>query len=114
MTFERGDVVLVRFPNSDLRTFKKRPVLVVQADNLTTGLSQRIVAAMTSNLARTGSTRVVIRKASPEGRPLGLLTDSVVLTDSLATVLEREVERVIGRCPAMGSVNNALRIALGL
>jgi len=33
----RGDVVLVLFPHSDLRTAKLRPALVVQADNLQTG-----------------------------------------------------------------------------
>lgn len=36
---KRGDVVLVLYPNSDLRTAKKRPALVVQADNLETGLA---------------------------------------------------------------------------
>ncbi|MFB2894590.1 type II toxin-antitoxin system PemK/MazF family toxin [Aerosakkonemataceae cyanobacterium BLCC-F50] len=34
MSYNRGDVVLVLFPNSDLRTAKRRPALVVQADNL--------------------------------------------------------------------------------
>ena len=37
---ERGDVVLVWFPNSDLITFKQRPALVVQANELGTGLPQ--------------------------------------------------------------------------
>ena len=37
---KRGDVILVWFPNSDLKTFKRRPALVVQADNLQTGLPQ--------------------------------------------------------------------------
>ena len=32
MICNRGDVVLVRFPNSDLVTYKKRHALVVQAD----------------------------------------------------------------------------------
>lgn len=32
MPCNRGDVVLVRFPNSDLKTYKKRPALVVQRD----------------------------------------------------------------------------------
>src|SRR5690349_2566174 len=41
---KRGDVVLVLFPNSDLLTFKKRPALVVQADNLAKGLPQAIIA----------------------------------------------------------------------
>ncbi len=35
--YKRGDVVLVLFPNSNLRTAKTRPALVVQADNLQSG-----------------------------------------------------------------------------
>jgi mRNA interferase MazF len=29
----RGDVVLVLFPNSDLKTAKRRPALMLQRDN---------------------------------------------------------------------------------
>src|SRR2546427_9815339 len=47
-TCKRADVVLVLFPNSDLRTAKLRPALVVQADNLNTGLSQVVVAMISS------------------------------------------------------------------
>ena len=54
MLHKRGDVVLVLFPDSNLRTAKRRPALVVQEDNLGTGLNQTIVAMITSNLARTG------------------------------------------------------------
>ena len=101
MTFSRGDVVLVRFPNSDQITFKKCPALVIQANDVPTALPQRIVACITSNLGRTGPTRVVVRRASVGGSAMGLLTDSCVMTDNLATVLDRDVERVIGRCPSM-------------
>jgi mRNA-degrading endonuclease toxin of MazEF toxin-antitoxin module len=38
MTYKRGDIVLVYFPHSDLYTIKLRPVLVIQADNLNTGI----------------------------------------------------------------------------
>ena len=48
----RGDVVLVLFPHSNLRTAKTRPALVVQADNLQTGLPQIIVAMISSQVAR--------------------------------------------------------------
>jgi mRNA interferase MazF len=44
LSYRRGDVVLVLFPNSDLRTAKLRPALIVQADELQTGLPQLIVA----------------------------------------------------------------------
>jgi mRNA interferase MazF len=30
----RGDVILVYYPNSDLATYKKRPALIVQADDI--------------------------------------------------------------------------------
>ncbi len=44
MPYSRGDVVLVLFPESNLRTAKRRPALVVQAEQLGTGLAQTIVA----------------------------------------------------------------------
>jgi hypothetical protein len=51
---KRGNVVLVWFPNSDLVTFKKRPALVVEANNLGTGLPQVLVSMITSNPTRRG------------------------------------------------------------
>lgn len=64
MTFRRGDIVLVLFPDSNLRTAKRRPAIVVQADQLDTGLSQTIVAMITSNLASGGlPSRITIRIA---------------------------------------------------
>ena len=112
--FRRGDVILVLFPNSDLRTAKLRPALVVQADDLETGLPQLIVAMITSNLGRANHpSRVLIRRTTPGGRRSGLLTDSVVMTDNLATILETEIDRVIGTLPVR-AVNTALRHTLGL
>lgn len=44
MSPRRGEFALVYFPHSDLRTVKLRPVLVIQAEDLDTGLPQVIVA----------------------------------------------------------------------
>lgn len=107
-SFRRGDVVLVLFPNSDLQTAKPRPALVVQADHLDTGLPQVIVAMATSH-----PSRVTVLRSSPEGVGSGLLTDSVVMTDNLATIVESAVYRVIGGLP-MAAVEGALRHTLGL
>lgn len=85
-SYKRGDVILVLYPNSDLQTYKKRPALVVQADELNTQISQRIVALITSNLNRTGETRVRIYKNSSVCKQMGLITDSIVMVDNLATV----------------------------
>lgn len=110
----RGDVVLVLFPNSDLRTAKRRPALVVQADQLQTGLPQIIVAMITSNLSRVNHpSRVLVRQKTRVGQQSGLLTDSVVMTDNLATILEAAIERRIGTLP-MKPIDTALRHTLGL
>lgn len=50
---------------------------------------------------------------SPEGRETGLLTDSIVMTDNLATIALSEIDRAIGRMP-MSGVDAALRHTLGL
>lgn len=78
MPFRRGEVVLVLFPDSNLRTAKRRPALVVQADNLGTGLVQTVVAMITSNLARGGHpSRVTIALSTPPGQRTGLLTEPI-------------------------------------
>jgi mRNA interferase MazF len=72
MTHSRGDVVLVLFPDSNLRTAKRRPALVVQADALQTGLPQTIVAMISSNMARAGHPcRVAVQQASPAAETTG-------------------------------------------
>ena len=110
----RGDVVLVLFPHSDLHIAKPRPALVVQADNLQTGLPQVIVAMITSKLFRANHpSRVTVLLSTPEGQQSGLLTDSVVMTDNLATIFETEIDHVIGSLP-ITEVDTALRHTLAL
>ena len=113
-TYKRGDVVLVLFPHSNLRTAKPRPALVVQADNLQSGLPQVIVAMITSNLFRANHlSRITVLHSTPEGEQSGLLTDSVVMTDNLATIAESVIDRIIGSLP-MTEVDVALRHTLNL
>jgi len=115
MPYNQSDVVLVLYPDSNLRTAKRRPALVVQADGLQTGLPQIIVAMITSNMARAGhGSRVPVSQSSPSGQQMGLRTDSVVMTDNLATILESEIDRTIGRMADMRLVNLALRHTFGM
>jgi mRNA interferase MazF len=115
MSYSRGDIVLVLFPNSDLKTAKRRPTLVVQSTNLNTGLPQVIVAMISSNMGRVGHpSRVAIRLNSSEATQSGLLTDSVIMTDNLATVLESEIDRKLGFWTNMAAVDAALCHTLGI
>ncbi|MBW4538237.1 MAG: type II toxin-antitoxin system PemK/MazF family toxin [Myxacorys chilensis ATA2-1-KO14] len=111
---KRGDIALVLFPNSNLSSAKTRPALVAQANNLQTGLSQVIVAMITSQMDRAGHpSRVTILLSSPEGQESGLLTDSVVMTDNLATISLLAIYRVIGSLPTV-ELDKALKHTLGL
>jgi mRNA interferase MazF len=115
MTYKRGDVVLALFPDSNLRTAKPRPVLIVQADGLNTGLPQTVAAMISSNLARLGHpSRIAVRLATPEGAATGLRLDSIIMTDNLATILDTAIHRVLGTWPGMAAVDAALRHTLGL
>ena len=111
---KRGDIALVLFPHSNLTTANLRPALVVQADHLQTGIDQVVVAMITSRMFRAGHpSRVTIPRSSPTFKQSGLLTDSVVMTDNLATVFLTAVDRVVGSLP-MADVETALRHTLEL
>ncbi|MGV0024031.1 type II toxin-antitoxin system PemK/MazF family toxin [Phormidesmis priestleyi] len=113
-TYKRGDVILVLFPNSDLQTAKRRPALIVQADNLETGLQQVVIVMITSKLSRSGHpSRVMIARSTSEGLQSGLLSDSVVMTDNLVTVADTEIDRVVGTITT-ARIDIALRHTLGL
>ncbi len=115
MQTERGQVVRVLFPNSDLRTAKRRPALVPQSNALASGLSQTIVAMITSNPARAGHPRrVTVLTSAPEGKAAGLRLDSVIMADNLATVLDSEIDSVLGALPDTSAVDHALRYTLDL
>jgi mRNA interferase MazF len=113
-SFKQGDVVLVLFPNSDLITAKTRPAVLVQADNLQTGLNQVIVAMVTSQMFRgQHSSRLIIMLDTPEGRQSGLISNSVVMADNLATVTLSSVSRVIGSI-SVANLQAILRSTFGI
>jgi mRNA interferase MazF len=115
MSYNRGDVVLVLYPDSNLHTAKRRPAIVVQRDGLGTGLSQSVLAMISSNPARAGHPcRVSIAKSSHEGVAMGLRTDSIIMTDNLATILDKEIDRGIGHLDGMADIDVALRHTLAL
>jgi mRNA interferase MazF len=110
----RNDVVLVLFPNSNLNSAKARPAVIIQADNIQTDLPQVIIAMITSQMIRAGHpSRVTVLLSSEIGQQSGLLTDSVVMTDNLATVALSAIQRVIGVLPAT-DIDNALKHTFGL
>jgi mRNA interferase MazF len=89
--------------------------VVVQSDQLDADLPQTIVAMITSNMARAGhASRVIVRIGRESARGCGLLTNSVIMTDNLATVLDSEIDRVIATFKGMREIDAGLRTTLAL
>lgn len=115
MNYKQGDIVSVWFPDSNLLTVKKRPGIVLQKDHLNTNLDQLIVGMVTTNLARRGhGSRIFVDITTPLGRATGLVSNSVIMTDNMVTVLSSEVHRKLGAYTDMTALKAAIKFTFGL
>ena len=117
MTPQRGDVVLVRFPFSSGTGSKVRPAVVIQNDRNNQRLTNVIVAAITTTTHRSGEpTQLLIELATAQGQQSGLVKDSVITFENLATIDTGNVIRKIGTLPAsmMQQVNDCLKASLAI
>ena len=117
MSVARGEVVLAWYPFSSGAGGKRRPCLVVQNDADNARLANTVVVQITSNLRAAGEpTQLLVEVNTPDGRQSGLLHDSPVSCNNLATIEQALVARVIGSLPAdvMDKVEACLKAALRL
>jgi mRNA interferase MazF len=115
MTYRRGDIVVVSFPFSSGAGAKARPALVIQCDVNNRRLTNIIVAAITTTTHRSGEpTQLLIEVATPTGQQSGLVHDSVVTCENLATIEQRLIRRKLGTLPTatMTSVSDCLKASL--
>jgi mRNA interferase MazF len=113
----RGDVVIVDFPFSDQRTAKVRPGLVVQNDADNNRRRKTVIAFITGNLRMDGDpSHLLIDPTPPDGASSRLLGPSLVSCNSLFTIEQSGIIRVIGTlsAPMMAKVDARLTAALGL
>ena len=117
MTIRRGDVVMAWFPFASGRGGKRRPYLIIQNDADNQKLTNTIIAQITTNLSRAGDkSHLLIEVAPPDGQQTGLLHDSLVSCNNLATIEQQLIDKVIGSfSPALLlQVNDCLKAALEL
>jgi mRNA interferase MazF len=117
MTVQRGHVVLAWYPFASGKGAKRRPCVIVQNDVDNQKLANTIVVQITSNLKRLGDkSHLLIEAATPEGKQAGLLHDSLVSCNNLATLEQNLIDKVIGSLPAatMQKLNACLKAALDL
>jgi mRNA interferase MazF len=110
----RGDLFWVEFgPAVGSRPAKRRPALVVQADEYNnSNLATTVVAAVTSNLALADRPGNVLLTAASTG----LSRDSVVNVTQIYTMNKFELLELAGRVPAdvMQRVAEGLRRVIGV
>jgi mRNA interferase MazF len=117
MTVRRGDVVLAWYPFASGSGGKRRPCLVIQNDGDNVKLTNTIVAQITSNLrAVAAPTQLLIEMSTAEGQQSGLLHDSLVSCNNLATIEVGLIAKVIGSLPPvlMNRIEGCLKLAMGL
>lgn len=117
MILRRGDIVTVLFPFSSGAAAKVRPALVVQNDTNNRRLTNVIVVAITTTTHRSGEpTQLLVQVATPVGKQSGLIHDSVITCENLATVDQQHVRQRIGSLPVdvMKQVDACLQSALGI
>ncbi len=111
----RGSIVLVEFPYSDLSSSKIRPAVVIS--NAVSTHGELTVIFITSVLTSEANlTDVLIDPKSPVYADSGLRKPSLVRCSKIATIHRSLVEGILGQIPKEGmkSIESGLRHAFGL
>src|SRR5437773_11236700 len=98
MNIERGQVINARFPHASGTRGKKRPVVVVQANDYNKRLRHAVVAQVTTNLDDKGDPACfLIEATTPEGHAAGIFRDSLFSGYLISLMSEDRLQEVIGK-----------------
>lgn len=118
MMLQRGDIVIVDFPQAPGAPSKRRPALVVQSDHNNTRLTTAVFVMISTNIRLAGieATQVLIDVATSDGLSTGLARNSAVKCENIYTLPQSLVVRTIGRLSAAlaAQVDAALKASLAL
>ena len=95
---DSGDIILIRFPFTDLSQTKVRPALVITRTK--DKYKDLVICAISSVVPEeVGERELLISKTEKWFSQTGLRVNSVVKVDRLATLREIDVITRIGTCP---------------
>lgn len=112
---QRGDVVMVEFPYTDVTQFKVRPAVVVQNNRDNQRLRKTILAMITGNLRRRGDPSHLF--IDPAVDPFaGLRFPSLVSCNNLLTAEQTDIRQKLGHLSdaLKQELNDCLKAALEL
>lgn len=113
---KRCDIVLIKFPFTDLSSNKVRPALVVSSDNYNQQGQDAIFMLITSNTSNPTSSDILIDSSDEEFSLTGLKRASLIKTGKIVILLKNLATRKLGEAGPvlMTKVNNMLSEVLGL
>jgi mRNA interferase MazF len=98
MSFDRGDVVLVPFPFTDLTTQKQRPGLIISSKSFNDSSADAILLAITSQVAAEPQ-HTDYRLSVEEQQKGGLPKPSTVKAAKVVTLSQALIRKTLGRLP---------------
>jgi len=98
MTLQRGDIVLVPFPFTDLTRQKARPAVVVSSQRFNTTSPDVILVAISSKLpAIANDMELIVRHGSAGFQATGLRVSSVIRPTKLVTLQQSLIYTTLGK-----------------
>lgn len=91
---KQRDMVLIPIPFSDLKSKKRRPVIIISNDVYNQKTDDIVVAAVTSNLEKKDYTLLITQTAMAEG---DLPRDSIIRVDKIYSLSQKIVVKQLGK-----------------
>jgi len=93
---KRGDIVLIKYPYTDLSSGKVRPALVISSDKFMQTSQNAVFLPISSNTDNPHETEILISKEDPDFPSTGLLESSVIKTEIILTLEKKLATRMLG------------------
>jgi mRNA interferase MazF len=117
MTLQRGDVVLVPFPFTDLMRQKARPAVVISSERFNASSADVVLVAISSRLpASPNDTDFILQHGSTGFQATGLRVSSVIRTTKLVTLQQSLIYTTLGKLDSrlIDELDGRLARAVGL
>jgi mRNA interferase MazF len=92
----KWDVVLLKFPFTDLQTTKVRPAIVISPNSFHQGGQDALFILITSNTDRQSKHDIIVESSHPEFAQSGLRKESAIRTPKIMVLSKSLLVKTIG------------------
>ena len=108
---KQGDIVLIKFPFTDLKSTKVRPAMVLSTENFNKHSRDAVFVMITSGTENTRKEDVLLKEGDKEFKLTGLKKESVVRTPKIYCLSKSLAKRKLGNLGplTLGNIFQQLR-----